>query len=70
MHHHGCRVGMMTHRIACWRAPPQTRCRGGDLFIHVSLGQLFYTFAGTIGGGGIVGKHVWVTVVACTCMLS
>ena len=22
------------------------------------------------GGGGIVGKHVWVTVVACTCMLS
>ena len=58
VHHHGCRVGMMTYRIACWRAPPQTRCRGGDLFIHVSLGQLcidwweelllFYTFAGTI----------------------
>ena len=22
------------------------------------------------GGGGIVGKHVWVTVVACACMLS
>ena len=40
VHHHGCRVGMMTHRIAYWRAPPQTRCRGGDWFIHVSLGQL------------------------------
>ena len=25
---------------------------------------------GLCGGGGIVGKHVWVTVVACTCMLS
>ena len=22
------------------------------------------------GGGGIVGNHVWVTVVVCTCMLS
>ena len=22
------------------------------------------------GGRGIVGNHVWVTVVACTCMLS
>ena len=40
VHHHGCRVGMMTHRIACWRARPQTRLKGGDLFIHVSLGQL------------------------------
>ena len=34
---------MLTHRMACWIAPHQTRCLhlGGDLFIHVSFGQLF-----------------------------
>ena len=29
-----------------------------------------WTYVAEFGGGGIVGNHVWVTVVVCTCMLS
>ena len=41
VYHHSFRVGMMTHQIACWRAPPQTQCRG-DLFIHVKSWPAVY----------------------------
>ena len=30
----------------------------------------YKTYIYICGGRGIVGNHVWVTVVACTCMLS
>ena len=38
------------------------------MVICVPFIQAIYVYM--CGGGGIVGKHVWVTVVACTCMLS
>ena len=37
------------------------------IYMHI-LSQL--TLWDVCGGGGIVGNHVWVTVVVCTCMLS
>ena len=40
------------------------------LLTALSYSDLVKSWRGECGGGGIVGKHVWVTVVACTCMLS
>ena len=40
------------------------------LLTALSYSDLVKSWRGECGGGGIVGNHVWVTVVACTCMLS
>ena len=40
------------------------------LLTALSYSDLVKSWRGECGGGGIVGNHVWVTVVVCTCMLS
>ena len=40
------------------------------LLTALSYSDLVKSWRGECGGRGIVGNHVWVTVVACACMLS
>ena len=39
-------------------------------YMHVKVEDIRVFPCYMCGGGGIVGNHVWVTVVVCTCMLS